>query len=61
MEINHSCRSATIGSRFAARIAGYIPNTIPTPILVTTDSSTLHSVTIVGVPANCVISDTKRG
>ena len=45
----HSCRSATMGSRFAARIAGYIPKTIPMPTEITTDRPTLQAVTAVGI------------
>jgi hypothetical protein len=48
---HHSCRNATIGSRFAARTAGYKPKMIPTAILIPTASPTLYPVTTVGICA----------
>ncbi len=48
----YSCRSASMGSRLAARMAGYRPNTMPTAMLMPSESTRLYRLTIVGIPAN---------
>src|SRR6188474_2242526 len=49
--MGYSCRSASIGSRSAARLAGHRPNTSPTAALKTNASTSASTVTAVRHPA----------
>jgi len=51
----HSCRRATMGSTWAAWMAGYRPNKMPTVMLMSRGRKTPFHVRMVAMPEKCVI------